>query len=559
MKRLQEQLETINQQLKAKQEEVIQAENELKDLEEVLRNEKEILEQLNANVAELEEAVHQAKAQLEADLECLRELTDYLHQQEQLELEMQKAYEDQLTATNQAQDRANEIDRQEREAELAADRAVREQLQAEAVVGRLESLLNASQIALALLLVALAVALSFFIIGEILASPILAEIVVVKLAIDTLKNQLNAAKTKSLEANTERDRVLNEHERAKTEKQLPDQALVEEEQKLANCKTNWEKQIAVKNAAKDAVDQQNAIVQTDLEHLKDVQQELDTAREQQAQQATKVHKIEIQVKEKENQIKQLKAEQNALELRQEQTRNALEQAKTTLNQAEQRHEQAKTKLTGLEEQLKTKISQINDTNRLIQIKQTDLDKVRADYLLKEKAAYEIKNKLNLINKELETTADSKQKLNEQIQIQQKSISTKNKQSESLIAENKTLQGKLDVLGKEKVQLERQVEEFNQQLNKQNQVIIDKTYQMNTVLTNLEKKTHEKMQIEVRHAEHTAQAQHIRTQIDEYQTNIRQTEIDLQELQMERVNQAKAQKVNEFVDFIHRIQFRFLID
>ncbi|CAF5173649.1 unnamed protein product, partial [Rotaria magnacalcarata] len=100
---------------------------EQKNLEGLLQAEIEHLQEIDAVVARLEEELRQAKIKLDTALERLRQLTEHLHQQQQLELQIQRAYEAQVTATNLAQDRANEADRREREAKHAADKAIREQ------------------------------------------------------------------------------------------------------------------------------------------------------------------------------------------------------------------------------------------------------------------------------------------------------------------------------------------------------------------------------------------------------------------------------------------------
>ena len=554
VKRLQEQIETIEQQLNAKQGELNRAEKDLTHLEEVLEKEREILRQLNEKVAALEEAVRQANAQLETDLERLKELTDYLHQQEQLELQMQKAYEDQLTATNQAQDRANEADRQEREAQLAADQAAREQAHAQAVVGRLEAELNDNQRLLACLLVALAAALLLLVGSAIVAGVLILQIAAVKAAIARWENQLVAARNKLWQATSKNcNRTVQEHEEAGTRKRSADDALVVAGQHLATCKTNWENQIVVKNAAKVAVDEQNAVVQTDLERLNSVGEQLATAREEQSQQATRVHQIEIQVKEKKNHIVQLKAEQEALQLRQTEIETALRNAQTLAKEAEQRHEQAKTTVKNLNIQLNAKIIQINETNGSIQRKQSELDAARADYILKEKAVYQIKNKLSLITKELQAAADRKHKLNEEIQIQQTSIAAKNQQHESLRVQRESLERESAVLEGQKTALEKEVEGFHRQLNEQRQAIIEKTNEVHTVSNELQKRTHEKEQIEIRYREQTVQAQQIRARIDEYGEDLRQNEADLKTLQTKNDIQVTAQQVRNSVDPID-IQF-----
>ena len=187
-------------------------------------------------------------------------------------------------------------------------------------------------------------------------------------------NQLkNAAKQKLSQATDERDRALNLHEQAKTERELAFEFLTKERNKLEICKTNQQKQIQVKNAAKITVNQQNVVVQNDIAHLKDVQHQLNTARENQTQQANKVNQIQVQVREKQYPIAQLNAEKEVLQLRQKQTQDELKQVDIDLQRAEQGHENAKTVLKNLQEQYQTKIDQIKDTNELFQSKQNQFE------------------------------------------------------------------------------------------------------------------------------------------------------------------------------------------
>ncbi|CAF5090175.1 unnamed protein product, partial [Rotaria magnacalcarata] len=303
----------------------------------------------------------------------------------------QRAYEAQVTATNLAQDRANEADRREREAKHAADKAIREQQQAEAIVASIKSELSDAEISLAWALAALAAALLIPLAGEIAAIPILATIAALEVAIIALASKLNSAKNTLSQANSMRDRALELHETSKTEKQKADETLTEEKNKLATAKTNWDKQIEAKNAAKKAVEKQTEVVTAATNHFKNVERQLADSKEQQTKQRTKVHNVEMQVKEKTVQVAQLKMERGALQLRQEQTQDAFNQAKTVFIQATIRDDKATRNLKDLKDKNEAKRGEIQEMKDLVDKKKAEVEKARADHLLAERKAQEAKN------------------------------------------------------------------------------------------------------------------------------------------------------------------------
>lgn len=266
------------------------------------------------------------------------------------------------------------------------------------------------------------------------------------------------------------------------------------------------------------------------------------AQENRTQQANKVNQIQVQLKEKQNQVVRLNAENEALKLRQTQTQNDLEQANKVLQQAKQSHVNAETNLENLQKTYRTKIKQIEDTEQLIKTKQNQLEKARSKYFDAERTVNEIKSKLNRINQDIEKTTKNKQELNKQIEIQQKNLSTKQQESTNLRAKKTTLQNEIDRTKKAKLELEDQVETAREQLNAQNETMLNKTKQIHKVSIHLNNTKQQKSQIKAQHQNLTVQAELTRTQIAEYEQRLQQNQVDLDKLQIAENNQLKVQQI-----------------
>ncbi|CAF3529973.1 unnamed protein product [Rotaria socialis] len=542
LERLRDQLKEIGKELSDKEAELTRAQMEQKNLEDLLQAEIKHLQEIDAVVARLEEELRQAKIKLDTALERLRQLTEHLHQQQQLELQMQRAYEAQVTATNLAQDRANEADRREREAKHAADKAIREQKQAEAIVASIKSELNDAEISLAWALAALATALLIPIAGEIAAIPILATIAALEVAIFALASKLNRAENTLSQANSMRDRALELHETSKTEKQKADETLTEEKNKLATAKTNWDKQIEAKNAAKKAVETQTEVVTAATNHFKNVERQLADSKEQQTKQRTKVHNVEMQVKEKTVQVAQLKMERGALQLRQEQTQDAFNQANTVFIQATIRDDKATRNLKDLKDKNEAKRGEIQEMKDLVDKKKAEVEKARADHLLAERKAQEAKNEVGLIKQDLETAAKSATKSNEQIEAQKKMLIKEEEKSNTLARKKEILKEELENTRQKKEQLENRVQDLNKQLKIQNEAMMEKNNEVYNISTNLESKKQKQSQIEIHRIEHIAHAKRIQEQIADYQQVLDKNHADLEQAKKDKDTQENAQQV-----------------
>ena len=293
-------IEQVANQLQINQDNLIECIKNLQEqkdqnIVETVRREKEILEDSNGVVAKFTENLRQAQDQLEIDNERLRRITNYLHRQEQLELELYEAYKTQITATDQAQDRFNQAQQQVREIEQATDTAIQQQQQTEDTIERLTNSLSADESKLTWLKGTLAASFLSPIAGAIVAIPMINKISACKTDINEWKAQLNTAKKRFSQIAVERDRVLDAQGEVYMEQLLAYRNLRNERENLEICKTNWENQKSVINVAKLAVNEQNVRITNVSEQMKKIQYQLDAAREDQLQEIIKVNRIEGQM------------------------------------------------------------------------------------------------------------------------------------------------------------------------------------------------------------------------------------------------------------------------
>ncbi|CAK9188680.1 unnamed protein product [Sphagnum troendelagicum] len=91
--RLRSELNQVTEQLQAKQAELFKAEQQKAQLEATLDQEKQVLQHFAEAVQRLEQTVTKAKSELDAAIQSLNQKTERFRQEEQTELEKQKAVE----------------------------------------------------------------------------------------------------------------------------------------------------------------------------------------------------------------------------------------------------------------------------------------------------------------------------------------------------------------------------------------------------------------------------------------------------------------------------------
>lgn len=308
---------------------------------------------------------------------------------------MQNTHAEQVTATEQTQNKANEADQREKEAKQVVDKALRKQNEADVIIKCLESESSFDERELQLAVTTHYSALDR---GDLLtANQAKFRMDDLRKVIATRNSKLAEARNAFSQAKSELTRTQGLHKQSETDKKMADQNLIEEKRKLNDCKTNWDKQITVKNESKSELEKQKTVVTTATNKMENVRDQLINSIKQQAQQRINVENIDNQLKEKTVQVTQLKVEHEALQSQQKE----IQETKIVLNQAAQKNNQAVIDLNKIQDENKAKNKQVEETNSLVTKKQTELENMQSDYSRKEQLSHETKNKSKLIDQDLQ--------------------------------------------------------------------------------------------------------------------------------------------------------------
>ncbi|CAF3793577.1 unnamed protein product [Rotaria sp. Silwood1] len=416
-RRLGNELEELTKQLADKHSQLNQAEEEKKQLATALAERRKELDVINQNIQKLEQDLAQCKSQLNAAIASLNRMTEVLRHEQQLELECQRAVERQTTVVNEANNQANEANLKEAQAKEAANRAMREQLEAQTVVDDLEGQLNEANITLVLALAAVATALLIPIAGEAAALALGVVVIAAREKLRDLTAALNRAKSRRDQATRKRGEALTLHRTAEERKRQAYENLDKEKQVLEQMTTAWKQQIEKKNAAKRNVDNQTKIVEKATVDHENVQRALANAKQQQITKTNEVYVAEAQVNRQTARVETLRTEVNVLQNRQNQTQNALIKAETTLKAAQTRSKKAESRLQTLNVQVKAKKVEVENTEKSVQQKQQEIQRSQTEYAISQEKAWRAANKVAIIQQDLDFAEKNAADLEKEIQVQ----------------------------------------------------------------------------------------------------------------------------------------------
>lgn len=524
VERLHNELKELARQLADKHVELNQAEQEERKLKMALDARQRELEEINQSIQKLEQDLTQAKSRLDTAIASLTRMQETLHREEQLELERQKAVEQQTTVVNEATNQVNETSLKAAQAREAANEATRAQLEAQSVVDDLDYQLDIAATALALALAAVAAtATAIWIpyVGQVAAAALTTFIIARKAAIAILSSKLGAAKSRCEQVTRRRNELLTVHRTAEAKKQQACENLDRQKQVLQQTTTAWKQQIEKKNAAKQAVERQTEVMKNATVVHENVLHNLENAKQKQFIKTNEVHEAEMQLNRQRAQIEILNSEVNDLQKRKDATQHALNNAKATLTNAQKRSEKADLHLKTLNEQRVKKETEVKNTEKSVEAKQQEILKSQTQHAIKQENAWRAANKVALIQQDLDVAGKNLDDIKEEIRLQTDKLTNENGRQEQLKINQKTIENKLDEATREKERVQQQIEHYKTELNEQNSMMIQKKQEIYSAVAALEIKKQQKSDLKNRHDQYATRRSKILDEVHEYSQALEQ--------------------------------------
>ncbi|CAK9188679.1 unnamed protein product [Sphagnum troendelagicum] len=262
----------------------------------------------------------------------------------------------------------------------ASDRAMHEEKQAQAELDSLRSRLQNAEIALRFAQVALAGAVAASLFGVIATIGLTSVVAAAQVAVSGLRTKVTNAETRISQATFKRDQAISSYDLARTEKRQAQTYLDGQKRILETNKDQWKRQIEVKNAAKQEVDQQTQIVQKSTSNLTESERLLAVAKEQRTTKTNEFHEDQAQVQKQSIQCGQLKIELDDLRKRQTLAQQAFVNAENALTKAQTRFQKANANLRSFNEELNNKQRSVRQTEVSRAQKQTHTQKNKSNML-----------------------------------------------------------------------------------------------------------------------------------------------------------------------------------